>query len=120
MQQIHITIKSFDPQCILLALKHIMNIARVLQIGFFFNSKKKIAIKRIDLPQKKKKFTVIRSPHIDKKSREQFELRHYKSVFIFNIEKKSCAVLFFECLKNSQLYGVELSIDMRSSCFYCI
>ena len=28
--------------------------------------------------QKKNKFTVLRSPHVDKKSREQFEMRTHK------------------------------------------
>ena len=32
----------------------------------------------IPLPTKKNKFTVLRSPHVDKKSREQFEMRTYK------------------------------------------
>ncbi len=32
----------------------------------------------IPLPTKKTRYTVLRSPHIDKKSREQFEIRTYK------------------------------------------
>ena len=32
----------------------------------------------IPLPTKKEVFTVLRSPHIDKKSREQFEIRTHK------------------------------------------
>jgi small subunit ribosomal protein S10 len=32
----------------------------------------------IPLPTSKKKFTVNRSPHVDKKSREQFEIRTHK------------------------------------------
>jgi small subunit ribosomal protein S10 len=32
----------------------------------------------IPLPTKIKKFTVLRSPHVDKKSREQFEIRTHK------------------------------------------
>ena len=34
----------------------------------------------IPLPTHKEKFTVLRSPHIDKKSREQFEIRTHKRV----------------------------------------
>lgn len=34
----------------------------------------------IPLPMKIERFTVLRSPHIDKKSREQFEIRTYKRV----------------------------------------
>ena len=32
----------------------------------------------IPLPTRRKVYTVLRSPHIDKKSREQFELRTHK------------------------------------------
>jgi small subunit ribosomal protein S10 len=32
----------------------------------------------IPLPVRKKRFTVLRSPHVDKKSREQFEIRTHK------------------------------------------
>ena len=34
----------------------------------------------IPLPTRIEKFTVLRSPHIDKKSREQFEIRTHKSL----------------------------------------
>ena len=34
----------------------------------------------IPLPTRIEKFTVLRSPHVDKKSREQFEIRTHKRV----------------------------------------
>ncbi len=34
----------------------------------------------VPLPTRIEKFTVLRSPHIDKKSREQFEIRTHKRV----------------------------------------
>jgi len=34
----------------------------------------------IPLPTRKERFTVIRGPHIDKRSREQFELRTHKRI----------------------------------------
>ena len=34
----------------------------------------------VPLPTKIEKFTVLRSPHVDKKSREQFEIRTHKRV----------------------------------------
>ena len=34
----------------------------------------------IPLPTRIKRFTVLRSPHVDKKSREQFEIRTHKRV----------------------------------------
>jgi len=35
----------------------------------------------IPLPVKKERFTVLRSPFVDKKAREQFEIRTYKRLF---------------------------------------
>ncbi|XAO72571.1 MAG: 30S ribosomal protein S10 [Candidatus Vidania fulgoroideorum] len=46
---------------------------------------KNIKNKIINLPIKKKVFDILRSPHIDKDSRDQFEIRKYKK--IINIEK---------------------------------
>lgn len=34
----------------------------------------------VPLPTRKERFTIIRGPHIDKRSREQFELRTHKRV----------------------------------------
>ncbi|OFW84038.1 MAG: 30S ribosomal protein S10 [Alphaproteobacteria bacterium GWF2_58_20] len=34
----------------------------------------------IPLPTRLEKFTVLRSPHVDKKSREQFEIRTHKRI----------------------------------------
>ena len=36
----------------------------------------------IPLPTNLRKYTVLRSPHIDKKSREQFEMRTHKRLLI--------------------------------------
>src|SRR5213075_2693782 len=41
----------------------------------------------IPLPTKIEKFTVLRSPHVDKKSREQFEIRTHKRVRISNCSR---------------------------------
>jgi small subunit ribosomal protein S10 len=38
----------------------------------------------VPLPKRIKRFTVNRSPHIDKKSREQFEIRTYKRLVIIS------------------------------------
>jgi small subunit ribosomal protein S10 len=35
----------------------------------------------IPLPTSTKKYTVLRSPHVDKKSREQFEMRIHRRLF---------------------------------------
>ncbi len=44
----------------------------------------------IPLPTKKTVYTVLRSPHVDKRSREQFELRQHKRlIYIYNASSKS-------------------------------
>lgn len=59
----------------------------------FFFMYKSANISYFSLPIKRNKFTILRSPHIDKKSREQFELKHFYvvlnelSLFSFNTNK---------------------------------
>jgi small subunit ribosomal protein S10 len=44
----------------------------------------------IPLPTRINKFTVLRSPHVDKKSREQFETRSHKRLIdIFNSTQRT-------------------------------
>ncbi len=42
----------------------------------FFFMFKSVNLSYFSLPIKRNKITILRSPHIDKKSREQFELKH--------------------------------------------
>lgn len=53
-------------------------IKKVYKIVYFNNSK---IIGPVYLPTKKKKFTVLRSPHVHKKSREQYILNIHKRLF---------------------------------------
>ena len=48
----------------------------------------------IPLPTRIERFTVLRSPHIDKKSREQFEMRTHKRVIeIFDANPRTIEAL---------------------------
>jgi small subunit ribosomal protein S10 len=67
--RIRIRLKSFDHRRIDRSAADIVRTAR--------NTGAKI-VGPIPLPTKKRIFTVIRSPHIDKTSREQFEMRTHK------------------------------------------
>jgi hypothetical protein len=57
-----------------------------LRKSFYFNSStsgRAFQFQAGILPLKKRRFTILRSPHVDKKSREQFELITYsRSIFI--------------------------------------
>jgi small subunit ribosomal protein S10 len=63
----------------------------------------------IPLPTRIEKYTVIRGPHIDKRSREQFELRTHKRL----LEIVSPTAATIDSLSNLDLpAGVDVSIKM--------
>ena len=45
--------------------------------------------KVITLPRKNERYTVLRSPHIDKKSREQFEMQSYTKLLVIEYNLKN-------------------------------
>ncbi len=69
------------------------------------------------LPVRRKKITILRSPHIDKKSREQFEWKRHKMVIktISNSITTTYILLFL--LKDAEFPGVELKISVKFSPF---
>jgi small subunit ribosomal protein S10 len=64
-QRIRLTLKSYDHQLLDKATKQI--VLTVRRTGSQLMGP-------VPLPNKKRCYTVLRSPHVDKKSREQFEL----------------------------------------------
>ncbi|KAA0258474.1 30S ribosomal protein S10 [Deferribacter autotrophicus] len=77
-QKIRIKLKSFDSRIIDKAVKDIVNTAKRTGAR---------VVGPVPLPTKKEIFTVIRSPHVNKRSREQFELRTHKrliDIYEFN------------------------------------
>lgn len=114
MPKIYITIKSFE-WC------HIQNtimFIKKIQILLNLNLENKVkSLNMINLPKKRKLFTVLRSPHIDKKSREQFEFIHYKKKLIIKNKNVNNAALFVFLLKNSEFPGVEIEISLIYNSF---
>jgi small subunit ribosomal protein S10 len=70
-QRIRLTLKSYDHQLLDGAVKQI--VLTVKRTGSQI-------LGPIPLPNKRRCFTVLRSPNIDKKSREQFELTTHKRI----------------------------------------
>ncbi|MEE2687863.1 MAG: 30S ribosomal protein S10 [Pseudomonadota bacterium] len=68
-QNIRIRLKAFDHRVLDQSTREIVNTAK--RTGADVRGP-------IPLPQRIEKFTVLRGPHVDKKSREQFEIRTYK------------------------------------------
>jgi len=74
-QKIRIRLKSFDHKLLDLAARDI--VGTIKRTGADVSGP-------IPLPRTIERFTVIRSPHIDKKSREQFEIRTQKRVIVIS------------------------------------
>lgn len=70
-QKIRLTLRSYDHQLLDKAVKQI--VLAVRRTG-------SLVVGPVPLPNKQRCFTVLRSPHIDKESREQFELTTYKRI----------------------------------------
>ena len=70
-QNIRIRLKAFDHRALDMSAKEIVNTAK--RTGAEVKGP-------IPLPTRIERFTVNRSPHIDKKSREQFEIRTHKRI----------------------------------------
>ena len=68
-QKIRIRLKAFDHRVLDHSTREIVNTAK--RTGATVRGP-------IPLPTRINKFTVLRSPHVDKKSREQFEIRTHK------------------------------------------
>ena len=62
------------------------------------------------LPSHIEKFTLLRSPHIDKKSREQFERHTYKGQIQILLWNRRLLLLLLFLLKNSEFPGIELTV----------
>ena len=64
----------------------------------------------VPLPTRRRIYTVLRSPHIDKKSREQFEIRtHKRLIEIMNSTQKTLDALMDLDLPG----GVDISIKVE-------
>lgn len=70
-QKIRLTLKSYDHQLLDKAIKQI--VLAVRRTG-------SQVIGPVPLPNRQRCFTVLRSPHIDKESREQFELTTHRRI----------------------------------------
>ncbi len=68
-QKIRVLLKAYDPTILNKAASDIVSTAK--RTGASVSGP-------VPLPTKRRLYTVLRSPHVDKKSREQFEMRTHK------------------------------------------
>jgi small subunit ribosomal protein S10 len=105
MIKINIKLKSFEKDFLNNAVFKLQN------VNTAFN---KIKYTNTSLPKSIKKFTVLCSPHIDKKSREQFEIRTFKTIVDMEVVDYKTACIILEIVKKSSFIGVQLQIGVIS------
>lgn len=99
-QKIRIKLKAYDHRLIDKSTEKIIQTAK--QTGAMISGP-------IPLPTNRSVFTVLRSPHVDKKSREQFETRiHKRLVDILNSSPKTVDAL----MKLELPAGVDVEIKV--------
>ncbi len=99
-QKIRIKLKAYDHRLIDKSTEKIINTAK--QTGAMISGP-------IPLPTRRSVYTVLRSPHVDKKSREQFETRvHKRLVDIHNSSPKTVDAL----MKLELPAGVDVEIKV--------
>lgn len=99
-QKIRIKLKAFEHRVLDKAVKDIVNTAKRTGAR---------VIGPIPLPTRIEKYAVIRSPHVDKKSREQFEIRtHKRLIDIFEHNPQTIDAL----MKLELSAGVDVEIKL--------
>lgn len=102
-QKIRIRLKSFDHKLLDLATEEI--------VGTVKRTGAEVA-GPIPLPRKIERYTVNRSPHVNKKSREQFEIRTQKRLIIISYPTPQTV----DALKKVELAaGVDVEIKLVSN-----
>ncbi|UUD37084.1 30S ribosomal protein S10 [Mycoplasmopsis californica] len=98
MKKITIKIKGFEHELVDMTAKKLVTIAQDAKCKFSGP---------VPLPTKREIFTILRSVHINKKSREQFEQKTHQRLLIL-IEPSAKLV---ESLRHTELpFGVEVTI----------
>ena len=109
MIQIRCKIKSFNSFYVFLALNYLTSMA------LFVNAS---LIRKVSLPTKKKLFTVIKSPHKYKSSREQFQYTRVKKNLIVELDNSWKAALFIQLVKDCELSGTEIELEILSTGYF--
>jgi small subunit ribosomal protein S10 len=76
----------------------------------------KIDFSSINLPLKKKKITLLRSPHVNKKAKDQFEIRFYNKLIV--LKKQFFHRSFLKKIKTFTRFesGTSLKLTFKNKC----
>ena len=101
-QRIQLKLKAFDHRILDQSTKEI--VSTVKRTGADIKGP-------IPLPRRRECFTVNRSPHVDKKSREQFEVRTHRRMMIIDPTPQTVDAL----MKLDLAAGVEVEIKLEEA-----
>lgn len=120
IESLEISLKSFESKLLQTAVDQIFSSLS----PYVLYSKENVS--QISFPQKQKRLTILRSPHVHKKSREQFRVQSYKTMIRFSLKNfqdseypllHSEFSLFFENLKYLKLLGVQMKVQICYTTF---
>ena len=104
-QKIRLTLQSYDHQLLDKAVKQI--VSTVKRTGSQIMGP-------VPMPNNKRRFTVLRSPHIDKKSREQFELTtHRRIIDVFIDVSKSASASSDQTMEALMKLNISAGVDVQ-------
>ncbi len=87
-----IKIKSLHKESVKLYINFLQKMLRKIKVNFSI----------IALPEKKNRVTLLKSPHVNKSAREQFEIRYYRTLLKIksDIDHKTLELLLINKPKN--------------------
>ena len=100
---IHFIFKSYTLKNITLVLELFESIFQRNQLGVF------------RYPTKIQKLTVLKSPHVHKKSREQFEVRTHKTQITINQFDRSQLDSLIQSIQSFKILGVQMQVRVNDS-----
>jgi small subunit ribosomal protein S10 len=82
--KLRISLKTYNKGLLYIAISHVYAISLQLSVN---------STKPVFLPKKIKQFCILRSPHINKDAREQFEIRSFKAFVDLDLDSNVVHVL---------------------------
>ena len=108
---LHIKIKSFDTQYLNTCQNELQSLWSRVNPN---HTEDQVLGHVVCLPTQRSHITVLRSPHVDKKSREQFVFTRVHRAVSYTFGSDQAVDVFLFGLKNLECSGVELTVTLRS------
>lgn len=116
MYILSIKLKSFDRQRLKNSETQIQQLYQSISLKNIPQNLQSFGI--VSLPEQRSHITVLRSPHIDKKSREQFVFKKNQKLIQYEFKNQKALNLFLLGLKCLECTGIEIVIQLRSWSYY--